>query len=392
MKLQLTPKQGAAVDRAVDWFLNSRRQSFNLSGYAGTGKTTLARHIANQLGVEVFFCAPTGKAAAVLARKGCEGASTLHRLIYKPSGSSDQQRIRQIIEDLKAEGDPTRRRELMIELKQLRSPAFVPNPKSALAIADPRQSLVILDESSMVNAKMGRDLMSFGVKVLALGDPAQLPPVTGDSFFNAKPDVLLDEIHRSEAGSPVTHFATQARTRGSVSGRVGSSGVRYAFASSIKTRSFRTFDQVIVGMNGTRHSVNARIREHLGRDPHRPVKYDRVMCLQNNYDFGILNGEQYHVLDVKDEGGHWLMTIQPQGTDDVLEVPAAKQTFFDEDIKPRGLGAFGWGYAITCHKAQGSQWPRVLILREKWRGDTPQWLYTAVTRASERVVVISPPR
>lgn len=390
--IQLTAKQGDAVDRTVDWFQNSRRQWFNLSGYAGTGKTTLARHIANELGVQVFFCAPTGKAAAVLARKGCEGASTLHRLIYKPSGSRDQQRIRQIIVDLKAEENPHHRRELLRELRQLRSPAFMPNPKSALADVDPRKSLVILDESSMVNTKMGRDLMSFGVNVLALGDPAQLPPVAGDSFFNAKPDVLLDEIHRSEADSPVTYFATQARTEGRVSGRVGNSGVRYEFASRIKTRSFRVFDQIIVGMNGTRHRINARIREELGRDPHRPVRYDRVMCLQNNYEFGILNGEQYHVLDIKDEGAHWLMTLQTQGTDDVLVVPAAKETFFDEDIKPRGLGAFTWGYAITCHKAQGSQWPRVLILREKWQGDTPQWLYTAVTRASERVVVISPPR
>jgi ATP-dependent exoDNAse (exonuclease V) alpha subunit len=117
------------------------------------------------------------------------------------------------------------------------------------------------------------------------------------------------------------------------------------------------------------------------------------MCLRNNYDFGILNGEQYYVLDVQDRGDHWLLTIEASGTDDQLVVPAAKQTFVNEDDQPMGnkLGIFTWGYATTGHKAQGSQWPRVLILGRSGARD-PRWLYTAVTRASERVVVIQPPR
>ena len=399
MSIDFTPKQLAAIDRANDWYNDPKsRRPFQLFGFAGTGKTTIAQKTAHALGVKnVFFCAPTGKAASNLIHKGCADAKTIHQLIYKPSGSGYDTRKKQIIEELQIEQDPRKRARLKRELDRISNCRFVPNPKSVLGLCDPSNSLVIVDEASMVGQRVGRDLASFGVKILALGDPAQLGPVKDTAYFTGRPDVVLDEIHRSEANSPVTHFATQVRTKGYISGRVDENGVIYRKIKDLKMKVFLSFDQVVTGPNWRRHLVNEAIRNHYGRTPGIPVKGDRVMCLQNDHHFGLLNGEQYRVLGVTDNHSHWGLTLQIMGTKDTLRVPAAKHTFFgqdyENDLPRRGeLGAFAWGYAITGHKAQGSQWRRVLVLKDKWRGDNAQWLYTAVTRASERVVVISPPR
>lgn len=124
----LTVKQADAVDRAVSWYKNRHTtDEFKLFGYAGTGKTTIARSIADALGVDVYFCAPTGKAAAVLNRKGCE-ATTIHRLIYRVSATGVSDLVRQLIEKFNTETDPDLRRELNAQINRLRQPTFHPEP------------------------------------------------------------------------------------------------------------------------------------------------------------------------------------------------------------------------------------------------------------------------
>lgn len=391
--MKFTTKQAQAIDDAVAWFHKpGGKLYFKFFGYAGTGKTTLARYIADRLGATVYYCAFTGKAASVMRDKGCEGAMTLHRLIYRATGAGSLEQIKQLVEDLKAEEDPDERRRMMRELQQLRTPTFEPNPKSALAEADHSTTLVILDECSMIDERMGRHLLSFGVKVLALGDPAQLQPVKGKSFFSGQPDVLLDEIHRSEADSPVTYFATQVRQLGYMKGRRGDSKIVYIGEKRLSVESLMRFDQIITHTNVRRKQINRRIRTYYGRDPHRPVEGDRVMCLQNNYEFDIMNGEQYHVLGVEDQGRYWLLDLQLDATKRQVSVKASKQTFLDEDVKPTHLGCFTWGFATTAHKAQGSQWCRVMVIAEGYSFKTAGWLYTAITRASDRIVVVSTAR
>ena len=137
-----SPQQDAALKAVAEWLRRGDRPVFRLFGYAGTGKTTLAKHIAEDVDGEVAFGAYTGKAALVLRSKGCPDASTIHSMIYR-SRESD-------------EGGPQ----------------FVLNRQSPAAKAD----LIIIDECSMVDEELGRDLLSFGQPVLVLGDPAQLPP------------------------------------------------------------------------------------------------------------------------------------------------------------------------------------------------------------------------
>src|SRR5215218_5716245 len=169
-----SPQQDAALKSVSEWLnakpgRNGTPQVFRLFGYAGTGKTTLARHIAEHVDGKVLFAAFTGKAAQVMRSKGCQGASTIHSLIYRT----------------------------------LESGAEVPSFTLWDDAPASKAKLIIIDECSMVDAELGRDLMSFGVPVLVLGDPAQLPPVQGGGFFTeTEPDAMLTEVHRQAQGDP----------------------------------------------------------------------------------------------------------------------------------------------------------------------------------------------
>src|SRR5262252_6916180 len=160
-----TPHQDAALSAAANWFKSARGHAsiFRLFGYAGTGKTTLAKHIAEGVDGKVLFAAFTGKAACVMRSKGCPGAATIHSLIYRARES----------------GEATPSFDLWHD-----APAS-------------KAKLIVIDECSMVDAELARDLMSFGVPLLVLGDPAQLPPIQGGGFFtSAAPDAMLTEVHR----------------------------------------------------------------------------------------------------------------------------------------------------------------------------------------------------
>ena len=177
-----TPHQDAALKAVADW-LKARRGGgapplFRLFGYAGTGKTTLARHLAEDVDGKVAFAAFTGKAALVMRRKGCEGASTIHSLIYRARESGEETPSFELWDDAPAS----------------------------------KAKLIVIDECSMVDAELGRDLLSFGVPVLVLGDPAQLPPIQGGGFFtDAGPDVMLTEVHRQAADDPIIHLSMAVR-------------------------------------------------------------------------------------------------------------------------------------------------------------------------------------
>ena len=367
-----SPQQDAALLAVSRWLGEAKRgraaQIFRLFGYAGTGKTTLARHIAEGVDGEVRFAAFTGKAAMMLRAKGCNDASTIHSLIYRSQTEQET-------------GEPN----------------FSLNRSSEVKKAD----LVIIDECSMVDADLGRDLLSFGTPVLVLGDPAQLPPVKGGGFFTeAEPDVMLTEVHRQARDSPVIRLSMTIREGGRPEpGAYGESRVmrRGELGKEEMASLVLAVDQVLVGRNKTRRDFNTRMRALMGRTDPMPVAGDRLVCLRNNKTKGLLNGATFTVKAVAQaKTGMVTMRLDPDDVSAMTVKVSVLPEFFEgreEDLPwlvRRESDEFDYGFALTVHKAQGSQWDRIVLFDESFafREHRDRWLYTAVTRAAESVTMV----
>lgn len=372
--LRWSPQQDAAIATVREWLgepRKSRNPVFRLFGYAGTGKTTLAQELARTVKGTVLYATFTGKAALVLRSKGCEDASTIHSLIYNV-----------IIDE--ATGDAK----------------FVLNELSALSGA----ALLIVDEVSMVGEGLARDLLSFGTPILVIGDPAQLPPVKDEGFFiNAEPDVMLTEVHRQARENPIIRMSMDIREGKRLRpGTYGESMVVRPGQISREAlgRAVVEADQVLCGLNRTRLGYNRRIRELKSlrgtMQLWHPATGDRLICLRNENSRSVFNGSMWNVEDVMDMGGRLDMRVGSLDENrDPINV-AVFEEFFNgtehqlEWRERRKCMEFTFGWAITCHKAQGSQWNNVLIFDESgaFRDASMNWLYTAVTRAAERVTVV----
>lgn len=419
-----SPQQDTALTRVDRWLRNpGDKQLFRLFGYAGTGKTTLARHLAEGVDGSVLFAAYTGKAASVLRKSGASNAQTLHSLIYTPKERSRQRldelkqallEVQTMIQEERLEASPDiqagyewhppvhladREQKLMGEIraeeKNAQRPDWSLNLESNLRDA----SLLVVDECSMVDEEMAQDILSFKVPVLVLGDPAQLPPVKGTGYFtDADPDVMLTEIHRQARDNPIIELATRVRNGERLSlGSYGSSAVVDRATPEMALSS----NQVLVGLNRTRNSTNRRMRELLGftSSPY-PLTGEKLVCLRNDKEHGLLNGTLHITTQDCDLlGGYVNLHIRPEDYPeaDELLVPAHPEHFNGDPEEigywdRRNAQEFTFGYALTVHKSQGSQWGNVLIINESGAFRQPstsrRWLYTAITRAQDVVTVV----
>jgi exodeoxyribonuclease-5 len=374
--MELSPEQDKALKAVATWLKQGRPQIFRLFGYAGTGKTTLARYFASHVDGQVQFAAFTGKAAQVLRSKGAVNARTIHSLIYRPRGEE------QIADEVTG--------------KTSMSPTFVLNRQSPIA----RARLVVVDECSMVDEELGRDLMSFGTPILVLGDPAQLPPISGGGFFTEhEPDVLLTEIHRQARDNPIIRLAQDVREgRDFALGDFGAA--RVIGRADVSQELVLAADQVLVGTNRTRRRYNARLRELKGFTAAFPQAGDKLVCLRNDPNKGLLNGSLWKVMTASREtvkpGINLLVAPEEDDPDrGVAKIKLLKAVFEDADADipwstRKRYDDFDYGYALTVHKAQGSQWNEVVLFDESFafKETRQRWLYTAVTRAAERLTVV----
>ncbi len=366
---EFSPQQDSAL-HAVDEWLNSRPGSngvpgvFRLFGYAGTGKTTLARHIADGIDGDVKFAAFTGKAASVMRGKGCHDASTIHSLIYRTRESGDE------------------------------IPSFDLWDEAPASKAD----LIIIDECSMVDAELGRDLLSFGIPLLVLGDPAQLPPISGGGFFTEhEPDVMLTEVHRQAQDDPIIRLSMSIRAGEYLEpGRYGETEV--VRKADLDPQRVLEADQVLVGRNNTRRSYNSRMRERRGFTEPLPAAGDKLVCLRNNRKKGLFNGSLW---SVKERGarktGIMSMRILPDDDSGLrgMKVNVRPECFVGgienfEWPQRKPYDEFDYGYVLTVHKAQGSQWDDVVLFDESFafQDSRERWLYTGITRAAKKLTIV----
>jgi exodeoxyribonuclease-5 len=359
-QIQLSEDQQEAYEQIMTWSVSDTEKELSLGGYAGTGKTTLLKKIVNDVDRYPQVMSLTGKAVSVLIKKGVD-ARTIHSTIYHVE-----------IKDKK----------LIFHLRdRLEEPA----------------DLFIIDEASMVSFDVYHDLLSFKVPILWVGDHGQLEPIGRNPKVMVDPDIRLEKIHRQAEGNPIIMFADKIR-RGAHPEAIADSKcdeIAVTKKSKVDEDDLIRVDQVIVALNRTRVKINKYMRK-LQKFPEDELQSgDRIVCLKNNRYEGLFNGLQGVVRTVS-RNKDWPIYRA------IVELDGGRvwegEMLVDQFNKPKGLveperaywKATHWdyAYAITCHKAQGSEWPTVLVMDEQagplW--SPSRWRYTAVTRASERLI------
>lgn len=416
MKIVLTSDQENAKNLITEWYVNTKDQVFVLSGYAGTGKSFLIDYVVREClhlkaGEEAVFVSPTGKAAANLVKNGTP-AGTVHGLIY----TRDEEDF-----DVDENGE-------IVPLERLR---FI--KKSSI---NENIRLIIVDEASMVNEEMLYDLLSFQVKCLFCGDGAQLPPVNGTCPLLANPHYTMTEIVRQAADNPIIRVATMAREGKRIPyGSYGDSVCvvgRNALSAAQRKRLFLQADQLICGRNRTRLQLNQEVRGYLGiaGDAYLPTENEKVICTLNDWEkplddectFFLVNGIVGRASNVKEEMDD-LASMEFCADFMKKPIPLVFDTgIFTDEFYKHGYGSravtlaggvivsednyellrklraekeetvarFEFAYAITCHKAQGSEFDFVVVFDESWAfgEEKNRWLYTAITRAKQKLLII----
>lgn len=431
-EVTLTPSQDAALKKCVAWFKNpTKKQVFKIYGAAGTGKSFLVGRIVAALSLqddEVAFCAPTGKAATVLMKRfRYSNISTLCHLIYIPY--SNDRLI--VTDDDEIEGIES-------------STEFKSKPKVDF-------KLIVLDEASMVDEMTMRDLMSYDIPIIAVGDPFQLPPINSKPIDKNGADVLLTEIMRQAADNPIVKLATDIRN--GKKPKVGVYGDKVvvapyvSFTEAQRLSMMSKVDQVICGLNSTRRRINKKMRAEAGFKSTLPAKGDKLICKSNEQgimltaNINLCNGMigrctkdakvvGKHLVKVgfkadsfgvgynllADSGTfdgfeftydpHWVAYKMRDGTYEpkrkiLDEMKLYDKKMYDDltseenDNKSKSLGRslitrFDYGYCISCHAAQGSEFDSVLVIDESdtFRQNASRWLYTAVTRAKDKLILL----
>lgn len=381
--------QQEALDMIRDWFDSDPDEPFILGGLAGTGKTALLPmlHKSFERTPRIRYVCPTWKAAHVLTRKLraeeiLAAATSIHNLIYNPRGILHDEDCG--IWDNPAEGCTK-----------------VPKCKQLCWEFDPKDmpQLLVVDEASMVDPRQREDIARLGCPTLYVGDHGQLPPVQGSSIFDDNPlSAKLERIQRQAADSPIiplsrivrdgdSSWIQQAAQMGFPVYQTGPlSEHRYDPRAAVPPHS----DPETVFITGTNASVdklNAHTRKILGRGPGPLVRDDLVMVQNNDRRIGIFNGQQGVIKSVEEmpNGRRYIDLAMETG------VRYNGQVLIKgiDDIPDRSdIPVIRHSYAVTCHKAQGSEFQNVVVYLTKSRPETPRWLYTAVTRATTNLSIV----
>jgi len=377
---QLSPDQVSAVREAQRWHESRTSNSvpFFISGPAGTGKTTVARHVLSVLGTTTQALAPTNRAARILRSRGVDNARTIHSVLFQP------------VQWCWTENRQVDSKCLQEEKKHSHGPRFFKRTEPPAGV-----KVFTIDEASMVGERIAADVALFRIPTIVIGDPYQLPPVMD------KPGYLVDELpgaalefsHRFADTSDIAVLANYIRTEDYKEWKKRLPFVAFDDVDS--------YDLVLAWRNDTRWQIITTLRTLRGRDLEVPQIGDRLLSVANTYEVGILNADELVVTGEVTPATHMgAWNIQ---TDRGL-VTAWKAGFRDFEgeqwasKQARGKGsnicALTWSECMTVHKAQGGEWPRVLVVDDfaamHWTlrndpGAINTWAYTAATRAQHQI-------
>ena len=353
----------------------------------------------------MVYSAFTGKACLQLRRKGCENAVTLHKLLYSPM-EKDRTRLLELSQNLREEliqsplGNSPRALSLKNEIHVERKRVAAPSWQRKVGHIDNDVKLIVVDESSMCDSQIYNDLLSLGKPVIFLGDPFQLPPVFGISpIMQQPPDFVLTDVHRQSLDSPVLRAATALRNGEYPSVHDNSDQFKIISTKEATYETYADADQVLCGRNKTRRALNAKMRRKLveqGKVALSPLPAavgDKVVFLRNDYDEGVFNGSTATLTSViSGDDGLGGLIVDADGDEKIYsyDVWPGILEGLDPSEAPRKVQTIDFAWALTVHKAQGSEWPAVVVHQEPigHGNDALRWLYTAVTRAQEKCTIV----
>jgi exodeoxyribonuclease-5 len=393
MSIELNDEQVYAVYDMETWWHKSTNQLFQVTGPAGCGKSTIIRYFIERLGLkfsEVLFLAYMGKAATRMAMSGLP-ARTIHSTIY------DYVKVIDRDDDGKIIFLPSGKPKMVSK--------FIKKDK-----LDKKIKLIVVDEGSMVEEKVAKDLESFGIPMIILGDLNQLPPVFGNPYFLRDPDIRLTKIMRQAEDDPIVHLAREVLAGNELKiGVYGSSAV--IPRSQINEYFIRKADIILTGTNRLRYNINNLVREKMKRivKLDYPHMGEKIICRKNNWNkciddnFYMTNGTTGFVDCVyRDSFDGKTMTIdfRPDFSKKIF-----KNVTFDyahlyeipgqEPEQPSPVSIYNdkieYAYAITIHTSQGSEWDNVLYFAENMlrnKEDNKKLQYTAITRAAKSIVIV----
>ena len=387
----LSEEQKSVYDNVLKWYKDKNDKLLIVGGYAGTGKTSTLACLAHKFD-NAAYCCFTGKAALVLKNKLDENkspyssVSTIHSLIYRPIVDPKTLRVRGWIKRTTIDED-----------------------------------LIIVDEASMIDERIFRDLQSYDKKILAFGDAFQLYPVGSDINLMENPHLMLKTIHRQAADNPVIKLSFKIRNGEDITDFESDDRVKLLSKNSdvldeiilnmFKEKDKRLDSAVLCYFNASRVRFNSIIRKALGHNEDEPQEGDVVICLKNtaiDKEQVVFNGmrgmiEHCYLSD----GNKYNANITFPYDDFKINEYLCRYQFNNEKTfqSPMDLEKFGfkvkswskmgmlfdYGYAISYHKSQASQWDNVAVFieRSKYQDEENfrRAIYTAVTRSTNNLVM-----
>ena len=377
-------------------YVDNSEHLYLTNDYIVTHNTTLVNFIIDALEIpqeKVKYVAFTGRAAEVLRKKGNPNATTIHKLIYFSEQRADGRFVYRKRPHL--DGDP---------------------------------KIVVLDECSMCPASMWQILRSYPTHIIALGDPEQLPPIlaSDDNQLLSNPHVFLDEVMRQAKESDIIRLSMDIREGRPIKPYQGKDA-NVVLAKDLVDGMYSWADQILCATNRTRKDINSFMRQEQGFGP-LPQIGDKVICLRNSWDTcsviqenPLVNGSIGWITDIREEekfyylgrqdSGIWVPTysvdmetedhdiyeeicVDKQSLDIGEKLLTPRQEYLIAKDKRNPYDApleFNYGYACTVHRAQGSEWGKILTIEEQFPFDKEthrRHLYTAVTRASNKLTLV----